>query len=142
MRDMSKKKPTTKRKRKPKFILLVWAMLPEDLAYYLIPLEDIDRHQQRALRRAHRHYVGAVVEDGEFKAEDINRSLMLINELLVSDTTRSYINDKYFEDSAEQLGMEPDEVRALIGTWHQYKLDKEKIRTIPRARLIESGIIL
>lgn len=131
-----------KMKTKPKYALLVWAMLPESIDYYLLPFEEIGKPGRRALRRAHGHYIGAEVRSEEFSVEEINRAMLFLNNALISDTNANWIDDKYYANEAEQLGLDVGDVKLLIGSWAEYKLDVERVRALPRSRLIQSGCIM
>jgi hypothetical protein len=131
-----------KAKTKPKYALLVWAMLPEAIDYYLIPMEEVGSPGRKALRRAHGHYIGAVVESEEFSEEEINRSMLYINNALVADPKAKWIDDDYFEREAKQLNMSVGETKTLVHSWAKYKLDVTKIRVLPKLRLIQTGCIM
>ena len=131
-----------KAKTKPKYALLVWAMLPESIDYYLIPMEEIGSTGRRALRRAHGYYIGAEVKSEKFSVEEINRSMLYINNALVADPKAKWIDDDYFDREAEQLGMSVGETKELVHSWAKYKLDVTKVRTLPRLRLIQTGCVM
>lgn len=140
-KNKSKSKPL-KMKSKPKYALLVWAMLPETIDYYLLPFEEIGKAGRRAVRRAHGHYIGAQVKSEDFSVEEINRSMLYINNALASDPNANWMDDDYFEREAEQLDMSVDEVKELVSSWFQYKLDVERVRALPRCRLIQTGCVM
>lgn len=139
---MSEKK--AKKKKESKYVLLVWSLLPETISFYLIPLKEIGKEGRKALRRAHGNYINALApEDGEFSDEEINRSLLYLNEALIEDRSRDWIDDKYIAEQAEQLGVPVEEFDYLLGSWHKYKITRmKKPKSLPRVRLVESGCIM
>lgn len=132
------KKPT---KAKPKYALLVYAMLPEQIDYFLLPLEAIGKGGRQALRRAHGNYIGAQNQSDKFSTEEIDHGLCYINEALC-DPEASWIDDKHKGEQAKQLKMAVEEFDAILGSWAQYKLDVEKPRALPRIRLVQCGVIM
>lgn len=138
MSDKKKKKES-----KHKYVLLVWSLLPEKISFYLIPLKEIGKSGRKALRRAHGNYINAGPVGDEFSEEEINRSLLYVNEALVEDRNRDWINEKYIAEQAEQLGIPVEEFDYLLGSWHKYRIDDmKKPKSLPRVRLVESGCIM
>lgn len=140
---MSEKK-AKKKKKEAKYALLVWSLLPEKISFYMIPLKEIGKEGRKALRRAHGNYINALgAGDSEFSDEEINRSLLYLNEALTEDRNRDWIDDKYMTEQSDQLGVSVEEFDYLLGSWHQYKInDMKKPKSLPRVRLVESGCIM
>lgn len=133
------------KKSKPKHALLTWASLPEDISYFLIPLEELDKTQRRWLRRYHGNYINAsdTVFNGKFTQKQIDEALIMVCELVADPNAEWLKNDlKYFERQAKQYKMAIDEFTQLHGSWHQYKLPIAKPTALPRCRLVQTGIIL
>lgn len=133
------------KKSKPKHALLVWASLPEEISYFLIPLEQLDKKQRRWLRRCHGNYLNAsdTVFNGKFTQKQIDEALIMVCEL-VGDPEAEWLkrDPEYFERQAKQYKMTTEEFIDLHGSWHQYKLSLAKPAQLPRCRLVQTGVIL
>lgn len=137
--------PNNKKKKKPKYALLVWAMFPEQIDYYLIPLLELSKEERRWLRRCHGNYLNAAktTYNGDFTEDEIDEALTMVNELL-ADSKADWLENQpnYFKEQAEKRGMKARQFRKLYGSWQQYKLDLTKPKTIPHARVVQSGFFL
>lgn len=134
-----------KKKKKAKYVLLVWHLVPEDVFYFLIPLEEIDTKHRLWLRRCHGNFINAAdtVFNGKYTQKQIDEALMMVGEL-VSDPDAEWLkNDEgYFECQAKQYKMSIEDFAELYGAWYKYKLSIAKPASIPKAKLVQSGFIL
>ena len=136
---------TKKKNKPPKYALLVWACLPEDVEMYLIPLEGIEKRQKLWLRRCHGNYINsaATTFNGDYTQEQIDEALAMVNEM-IGDPDAEWLkkDTEYFARQAKAYEMTAEELRELYGAWHPHKLSLVKPKTIPRARLVYSGFIM
>lgn len=132
-------------KKKPKHVLLVWAAIPEDISYFLIPLEDLEKEQRLWLRRCHGNYLNAAeyVFNGKYTQKQIDEALIMICEFIADPNAKWLINDpEYHERQAKQHKMSVEDFTKMYGSWFKYKLPLTKPAIIPRCRLVQSGFIL
>ena len=140
---MSKK---TRKKKPPRYILLVWEQLPEMVDFYLIPREDLNDEDISVMRRCHGNYIGTdTVENdhgGKHTKEEIDMALTAISEMLL-DPSADYVNGEYLERAAKQLEMSvPDFEENVMGKLISYKLDMTRARVIPRSRIVRTGYVM
>ena len=131
-----------KKKKKLKYVTLIWEELPENVSYYVIPSEAIDKVDLKMLKACHNNWINSVAVDSSRADKDtVDRALLRINNLLV-DPTLEWLNDKYRDDQADSCGLTREEFDAVLGKWHDFKLDTESPRTLPRSRLYRSGFLM
>ena len=130
-------------KKKRGYVLMVFSMVPEAIDFYLLPLSKIGKRGRWALKRAHGNYLGAVSpEDGEYPPEEIDKALTYISEALQEDTEAEWITEDHIARQSKQLGLSVERYKRILGSWCQYKLDKNEVNKIPRCRLINTGILM
>lgn len=135
----------TDKKKKPKHVLLVWATIPEDISYFLIPLGDLEKSHRLWLRRCHGNYVNAAdtVFNGKYTQKEIDEALIMVCELVANPQAEWLSGDpEYYERQAKQYKMTTEAFIKLYGSWFKYKLPLVKPTSIPRCRLVQSGFIL
>ena len=133
------------KKKKPKHVLLIWAEIPEDISYFLIPLEELEKKQRLWLRRCHGNYLNAseTVFNGKYTQKQIDEALIMVCELVADPNSKWLADDpEYFKRQAEQYEMEVDAFAQMHGSWYQHKLPLTKPASIPRCRIVQSGMIL
>lgn len=134
---MSKEKP----KKKLKYVTLIWEMLPESVSYYVIPREAIEKVDRQMLRACHNNWINATdVNTDNADRDTVNRSLCRLLNLL-TDPAASWITDDYRMDQADACQVSVKELGEILGKWHEYKLDTEHPRTLPRSKLYRSGFL-
>lgn len=132
----------TAKKKKLKYVTLIWEELPESIKVFVIPTSDIDKVDVKMLRACHRNYVNASGKfTGLVDASEIDAALIRLMNTL-TDPDASWITDGYREEQAEQLDMTVEEFNGVLGRWFQHKVESEKPMTLPRSKLYRSGFLL
>lgn len=131
----------TEKKRKLKYVTLLWEELPESMSVFVIPTSDIEKPDIAMLRACHNNYINAAGRFTELvKAEAIDAALIRILNLL-TDPNASWITAEYKVEQAEQLDMGAKEFKKLFGRWFQHKVETGKPMTLPRSKLYRSGFL-
>jgi len=139
---LQKRTHMTEKKRKLKYVTLIWEELPESIKVFVIPTSDIEKPDVKMLRACHRNYVNAAGKYTELvKAELIDAALIRLYNLL-TDPDADWITDGYRKEQAEQLDMSKAEFDELLGRWFQYRVESDKPMTLPRSKLYRSGFLL
>jgi len=132
----------TSKKRKLKYVTLIWEELPESIKVFVIPTSDISKEEVAMLRACHRNYVNSASKFTELaSAGEIDVALIRLTQLL-TDPSAKWITDKYREEQAEQLYMDTVEFNKMLGRWFQYQVDSDKPKTLPRSKLYRSGFLM
>ena len=133
---------TKKKKKPPKYALLIWEVMPERTEFYLLPIDKLTSDEKKWLRRCHANFIGndIVTYNDEFSEQEIDAALTMVSELL-ADPHADWLRRQpgYFKEQAKKRGMKTLEFQALYGSWRDYRIDLTKPKTIPRARIVNSG---
>jgi len=131
-----------KKKKKLKYVTLVWEELPENISYYVIPREVVTKADIKMLKACHNNWINATaVDTTRADKETVDQALCTLNNILV-DPSLEWINDKYRDEQAGYCGVTRKEFDEFVGKWNGYKLDTEGPRTLPRSRLYRSGFLM
>ena len=135
----------SKKKKPPKYALLIWEIIPEKTEFYLLPLSELTKKEHVWLKRCHGNFINqdSTTYKGKSSAERIDEALTMVNEL-IADPHASWLKEQpgYFKEQADRRGMKTLEFKSLYGAWHDYKIEFSKPKTIPRARIVHSGFFL
>lgn len=131
-----------KKKKKLKYVTLLWEELPEAVSFYVIPRLLISKEDLRMLKACHNNMINSGSVDTSFADEGmVNQSLIRLSNILMDPDTE-WVTDKYREDQAEACGMSREEFDDILGKWHDRKLSTGSPRTLPRSRLYKSGFLM
>lgn len=133
---------TKKKKKKLKYVTLVWEELPERISYFVIPQDMIAKEDIRMLEACHNNWINSTaVDTARADRDTVDRALCRINNMLV-DPTLKWLTEKYREDQADACRVSREEFDGLLGKWHEFQIDTESPRTLPRSRLYRSGFLM
>ena len=131
-----------KKKKKLKYVTLIWEELPESISYYVIPRDEITKDDLRMLKACHNNWINSTAVDTTRADKDtVDRALCRLNNLLV-DPSLDWLTDKYRDDQSDACGVSRKEFDEMLGKWFGFRLDTESPRTLPRSRLYRSGFLM
>ena len=132
----------TDKKRKLKYVTLIWEELPESMKVFIIPTSDIDKTDSLMLRACHMNYVNSI---GRFtdlvNADVIDEALIRLMNML-TDPNANWINEEYKGKQANQLDLNKPEVEKLFGRWFKYMTEPGAPMTLPRSKMFRSGYLM
>lgn len=127
--------------KKPKYIFLVWMALPEDFELYAIPYNETTAEDRKMLKMCHDQYINTELSPSDYNPADIDRALAMLSDKL-TDTSKDWFDDDHLKRQAADVGINANEYKSHIGSWHKHKLDRKKPKTIPRSKVIVSGFVM
>ena len=113
-----------KKKKKIKYVTLIWEELPESISIYLIPRRLINRDDAKMLNMCHNRYINTepIIVDG-ITAAEITSALCRLNNILI-DPKLDWIDDQYKHEQAEYCNMPYDAFCSVLGKWNKFKIDR------------------
>ncbi len=130
-----------KKKKKLKYVTIIWEELPENISYYVVPREEVEKADLRMLKACHNNWINSTaVDTSRADKETVDRALVRINNMLM-DPNLEWLTAEYRDEQADACGISRKEFDALLGKWFSYRLNTENPRTLPRSRLYRTGFL-